>query len=268
MFFIDFEATDKKEIISVGVVDDATQKTFYSLVKPQVSTLTPFISSLTGLRPADLETADTFYEVFSHLYDWCIECCPDVNLWKFFSFGKGDKKMIETTVAYYPHNMKAWYMAQILMGNISNCDYPIKKYFRGTISLIKAYNYLKSQEEKQKHNALEDAMMLNYVYNAVKDREPLAENPLANTVNMVKTPFGKYPEDFVFPTGKFYCCGKGKNATVRSFDSISDAIDWLVDTYQAPKDKPNARRDKIAINIMSSMREESLYKLHHWWREK
>ena len=42
-FFIDFEATQANEIISIGVVSE-TGTTFKSLVKPQLSSISPYIT--------------------------------------------------------------------------------------------------------------------------------------------------------------------------------------------------------------------------------
>ena len=61
--YLDFEATSpENEIIAVGAVAE-NGATFYSLVKPQLSTISPYISRLTHIKQADLEKAKVISEV-------------------------------------------------------------------------------------------------------------------------------------------------------------------------------------------------------------
>ena len=54
-FYIDFEATQpENEIIAIGAVAE-NNATFYSLIKPQLSSISPYISQMTHISVEDLE---------------------------------------------------------------------------------------------------------------------------------------------------------------------------------------------------------------------
>ena len=56
-FYIDFEATQpENEIIAIGAVAE-NGATFHSLVKPQLSSISPYISHMTHISAEDLEWA-------------------------------------------------------------------------------------------------------------------------------------------------------------------------------------------------------------------
>jgi DNA polymerase III epsilon subunit-like protein len=134
----------------------------------------------------------------------------------------------------------------------------VKKYFHGGTSLIKAYNYLKDLENKQNHNALEDAKMLSEVFMRIKDQEPLAANPF---VEQTITSYN-------FPTGRFFCKSVGKNAKEREFDCIQDAIEWLIETNICKDSRDAVRRDKMAAKIMKAIRKKDRYMNYKWRRIK
>ena len=69
-YYVDFEATQfAGEIISIGCIREDGE-TFYSLVAPVKSKITPFITNLTGITEEMLETALDPTTVFNSFYDW------------------------------------------------------------------------------------------------------------------------------------------------------------------------------------------------------
>ena len=57
IFYLDFEATQpENEIIAIGAVTE-NGSTFHSLVKPQFSSISQFVSDLTHISQEDLEKA-------------------------------------------------------------------------------------------------------------------------------------------------------------------------------------------------------------------
>jgi DNA polymerase III epsilon subunit-like protein len=146
-----------------------------------------------------------------------------------------------------------------MIATIKDYSIEVAKYFHGTTSLIKAFNYLKSLEDKQKHNALEDAMMLAEVYSKTLHVEPLEANPFTTT---------PAESNFNFPNGRFYCKSAGKNAKEREFANIHDAMEWIIEHKINPNDRPNIRRDKMAMKIMIAINKKKTYMQYKWRRVK
>ena len=258
-FYIDFEATQpEQEIISVGAYCD-NKSCFSSLVKPQFSTVNKYIEDMIGITNEMLEDKMGLDIVFSSLYWWCVEQEKDLTKWRFYSYGDADVDFIKHSLRNI-QTEKALIVASLMIATMQDYSKVVKEYFRGTTSLIKAYNYLKDLENKQKHNALEDAKMLADIFARTYNKEPLSENPFIE----YKTAEGNY----TFPSGKFFCKSTGKNAKEREFYNIQDAIEWII-SNRIPQDaRPNVRRDKMATKIMKAIKKKDTYMQFKWRREK
>ncbi len=256
-FYIDFEATQpEQEIISVGAYCD-NKSCFSSLVKPQFSTVNKYIEDMIGITNEMLEDKMGLDIVFSSLYWWCVEQEKDLTKWRFYSYGDADVDFIKHSLRNI-QTEKALIVASLMIATMQDYSKVVKNYFHGTISLIKAFNYLKDLENKQNHNALEDAKMLFEIFNKINDKDPLEENPFVE----------KTTNGYTFPSGRFYCKTTGKNAKEREFCSIHDAIGWIIEN-RIPKDaRPNVRRDKMATKIMKAIRKKETYMQFKWRREK
>ena len=258
-FYVDFEATQpEQEIISIGVYSD-NEKSFYALVKPQFSTVSKYITDMTGITNEMLETAESLDMVLKRLYLWCYEQENSLMNWHLYSYGDGDIEFLKNSM----RNIKtetSLVIASIMIATMKDYSQNVTKYFRGTTSLIKAFNYLKSLENKQKHNALEDAKMLADIFMRINDKEPLSKNPF---VEMVIAD-GSY----TFPSGRFFCKAKGKNAKEREFGCIQEAIEWLINTHIAKDNREAVHRDKMATKIMKAIRKNECYMNYKWRRDK
>ena len=256
-FYIDFESTQpEQEIISVGAYSD-DEKPFYNLVKPQFSQVSKYISDMTGITNELLEDKFDLDTVFDALYEWCYLQQPDLTKWNFYSYGDADVDFIKHSMCNIKSE-KALVIASIMIATMKDYSKEVTKYFCGNTSLIKAFNYLKHLEDKQKHNALEDAKMLADVFARTHDKEPLSKNPFVEMAS----------NEYTFPSGKFYCKSTGKNAKEREFYNIHEAMDWLINLRIAQKDREIIRRDKMATKIMKAIRKKETYMQYLWRREK
>ena len=262
MFFVDFEATEKGEIISVGLV--GTNRTFHSFVKPQHSELTPFIKQLTGITEHDLKEAPTVNYVFHDIFKWLEEEEKEIPKWQFCSYGEFDKTLIMNSMSdlYFPYSVIA---ASVMATHMEDASKMTTKFFKtNSISLLKAFNYLKETAAIQHHNALEDAQMLRYVYENLKDKPALSQTPAQLFTHDTGVNENK---SYNMPHGKFYCkMHGGKNE--REFENIEDAIDWVIDNLITTPNKEEIHRDRIAIKIMKACRGNNLYFQRHWRRVK
>lgn len=256
-FYLDIEATQpENEIISIGVITENAEETFYSLVKPQFSKVSSFINKLTGLSGEDLIEAPTLDEVFKQLYDWCLKQSSNTAGWRFYSYGD-DRTFIKASEQnIFTH--RAFLMYCILMTRIEDFSEKARKFFCGRISLIDAFNYVKSNENKQKHNALEDATMLLAVAKGIKDKEPLKLHPRAKTINNID-----------LPIGRVFCSTEGKNAKTREFTDIEAAINWIIyNTCISKKDRDNVNTVRMAKKIIESAQTGKKYGVYKWRIEK
>ena len=257
-FYIDFEATQpENEIIAIGAVAE-NGATFHTLVKPQLSSISPYISQMTHISAEDLEWAPDINKALIEFDAWMMTQESNIMNCRFISYGDDDKFVKSTLPAIT--NEHAFTCAAILMAKIEDCSAETKRFFHGTIKLVHAFNYVQSVETEQKHNPLEDAMMLQKVYEYTQTHEPLPAHPLSKNFSEIV--------DYKSPSGVFYCRGTGKNAKERSFASCEDAIDWLIKDVMRAKEPEAIHRDRIMKNIMKAVRTKKAYCSLKWRRVK
>ena len=161
-FYIDFEATQpENEIIAIGACAE-NGATFHSLVKPQLSSISKWVSDLTHISAEDLEKAPTIDETLIAFDSWMMSQESNIMNCQFIAYGNDDKFIKSTLPAI--KDQHAFTVAAVLMAKIEDCYDATRKFFHGTIKLVHAFNYVQSVETEQKHNPLEDAMMLQKVY--------------------------------------------------------------------------------------------------------
>ena len=257
-FFLDFEATQpENEIISIGVVTE-TGATFHSLVKPQLSSISNYVSQLIHVTQKELEQASTIDEVLIQFDQWAMRQEPDLMKWDFISYGD-DAKFVKATLPAIKSSY-AFTVAAILMAKIQDYSNETQKFFKGPIRLINAFNYVQSMNIEQRHNPLEDAIMLQKVYEYIQTNHPLELHPtLQKTVAN---------SSYTFPSGKFYCRVNTKNAKEQSFKSCEAAISWLVYNVMHVDDPESVHYARIANRIMKAIRTKTTYCDFYWRREK
>lgn len=261
-FYIDFEATQpENEIIAIGAVAE-NGSTFYSLVKPQLSSISPYISQMTHISPEDLEKAHIIDEVLIDFDFWMMAQESEIMNCQFITYGNDDRFIKNTLPAI--KNQHAFTVAAILMAKIEDCYDATRKFFHGTIKLVHAFNYIQSIETEQKHNPLEDAMMLQKVYEYTQTHKPLPCHPLNQEFDAAMS-----NSSVKMPSGTFWCrTSMKKTAQVYNFATCDDAIDWLITEVMKAKEPELIHRDRIMTNIMKAIRKNSKYCNYCWGRVK
>jgi DNA polymerase III epsilon subunit-like protein len=261
-FYIDFEATQpENEIIAIGACAE-NGATFHSLVKPQLSSISQYVSRLTHISDEDLEKAPDINEVLRSFDWWMTQQEPDIMKCRFIAYGD-DNKFIQSTLPAITEQ-HAFTVAAILMAKIENCYENTRKFFHGAIKLVHAFNYVQSAETEQKHNPLEDAMMLQKVYEYTQTHDPLPAHPLNPNFDAALTSAA-----VKMPSGTFWCrTSMKKSAQVYSFATCDDAIDWLIKDVMRAKEPELIHRDRIMANIMKAIRKNSRYCNFLWGRVK
>ena len=259
-FYIDFEATQpENEIIAIGAVAE-NGATFHTLVKPQLSSISPYISQMTHISAEDLEWAPDINKALIEFDAWMMTQESNIMNCRFISYGDDDKFVKSTLPAITDGH--AFTVAAILMAKIEDCSAETKRFFHGTIKLVHAFNYVQAVETEQKHNPLEDAMMLQKVYEHMQTHDPLPAHPLnkefdaAMANKMVK-----------MPSGTFWCkhVNGGKYMyKIHYFKTCDDAINWLITDVMRAKEPELIHRDRIMANIMKAIRKNSAYCNYKW----
>lgn len=260
-FYIDFEATQpENEIIAIGVVAE-NGKTFFSLVKPQMSALSGYISNLTHISKDSLNNAPSIDEVMIKFDCWVTDIEPNIMKCDFISYGD-DSQFIKATLPAVKDE-HAFITMAYLMAKIKDYSKETFEFFHGSISLIHAFNYIQAIETKQKHNPLEDAMMLQKVYNFTQENEPLPCHPFNESFKsiMEKTPVK-------MPKGTFWCKNSNSGKKIY-FKNCDEAIDWVIKNKVRTNNPERVHRERIMQNIMkATKKKDGKYCSYYWGRVK
>lgn len=171
-FYLDFEATRfSNRIISIGCVAD-NGNTFSTLVRPvNKAKVDKFITELTGITNEMLVDAPSADEAFNQLFDF-IELNNDGKEPIYYCYGNTDADFIKHTVKYM-EDTRACICAQAIQGTMIDYAATVKKFFiaKSDLALRKVYMLIQAQENLvQKHDALEDALMLQTVVENLHDK--------------------------------------------------------------------------------------------------
>lgn len=174
--YLDFEAngiSQAQEIISIGAVTE-TGESFYSLVRPHAK-LDKRIKQLTSISQEEAEIAPSIEEVMDRFYQWLfkIKNGAGANM-QYYVYGHEDTHFIDCSIALTDDEVTEARL-MVVKDNIEDVSKRVaKKFNRDSIGLRSAYlTMILSSDEPtlQRHNALEDAEMLKYVWEHLDDYE-------------------------------------------------------------------------------------------------
>lgn len=170
-FYLDFEAARfSNRIISIGCVA-GTGETFETLVNPGKKKVDKFITELTGITNemlADAPDADTAFLMLNKF----IEENNDGEAPAYYVYGNSDAEFINFTLRHMT-DTQACITAQAIAGNLIDYASVVKKFFvaKSDLALRKVYMLIQEQKDLvQKHDALEDARMLETVVAHLYDK--------------------------------------------------------------------------------------------------
>ena len=270
-FYLDFEATRfSNRIISIGCVAE-NGKTFYSLVKPgKKKKVDKFITELTGITNEMLENAPSADRVFSKLADWFEENSSGIAP-EFYCYGDSDAIFIQHTLADM-EDTKACLCAMAIAGNLIDYAGVVKKFFvaKSDMALRKVYMLIQAKQELvQKHDALEDALMLQCVVENLEtkckpeDKDTILAMPSQKKPKTKKAPSifqkwsgqSKWEADTLANEDKWmFKCTDQHSGDVKYFDSAETAALWII-RYIARNVSPKSaeHRQRISNAIVAAM---------------
>lgn len=160
-FYLDFEAAQYTgRIISIGCAceNGAKFKSFISL--PKGEKVGKEVSELTGITDEMLRSAPTADVVFAQLFEWVRSICKDIPI--YYVYGDADKGFLKNTIKKMK-DFTAITFASSIINFMEDYSPNIKKHYGILIGLNKVYNLMKNTNNTQRHDALEDAEMLQYI---------------------------------------------------------------------------------------------------------
>ena len=281
-FFIDFEATRfSNRIISVGCVAE-NGKTFYSLVKPgKKKKVDKFITELTGITNEMLEDAPCADRVFSKLADWFEENSSGIAP-EFYCYGDSDITFIQHTLADM-EDTKACLCAMAIAGNLIDYADVVKKFFvsPNDMALRKVYMLIQAKQELvQKHDALEDALMLQCVVENLETKcKPEDKATILAMPSQKKPKVKKAPDLFQKWSGQtkwgadtradencwMFKCTDQHSGDVKYFDCAETAALWII-RYIARNVSPKSQehRNRIANAVAAAVNNGKCRYNCHW----
>ena len=281
-FYLDFEATRfSNRIISIGCVAE-NGKTFYTLVKPgKKKKVDKFITELTGMTNEMLAEAPSADQAFSKLADWFEENSSGIAP-EFYCYGDSDAVFIQHTLADM-EDTKACLCAMAIGGNMIDYASVVKRFFvaKSDVALRKVYMLIQSQQELvQKHDALEDALMLQCVVENLEikckpeDKETILAMPSQKKPKTKKAPNlflkwegqPKWEADTLADESKWmFKCTDQHSGDVKYFDSAETAALWII-RYIARNVSPKSseHRQRIA-NAVAAAVESGKCRYNCYW---
>lgn len=171
-FYLDFEATRfSNRIISIGCIAE-NGDTFSTLVNPgPKKKVDKFITELTGITNEMLETAPSADDAFYLLYLFILKNY-DNEAPAYYVYGNSDIDFIKATLKGMK-NPASCMCAQAIAGSLIDYAEVVKEFFvaKSDLALRKVYMLIQDQQELvQKHDALEDAKMLETVVSQLYDK--------------------------------------------------------------------------------------------------
>lgn len=160
-FYLDFEAAQYTgRIISIGCAceNGAKFKSFISL--PKGEKVGKEVSELTGITDEMLRSAPTADVVFAQLFEWVRSICKDIPI--YYVYGDADKGFLKNTIKKMT-DFTAITFASSIINFMEDYSPNIRKHYGILIGLNKVYNLMKNTNDTQRHDALEDAEMLQYI---------------------------------------------------------------------------------------------------------
>lgn len=256
-YFLDFEGTQfNHRIISIGAVCE-NGHSFYSLVKPESHyKITELITNMTGITKEDIDNAPSATEVFENFYNWVSE--QEKENWnpQWYAWGNEDLNFVRNTFRDAAENLTArLVLGDIAGGLIDYCNvfclrYNIKQ--RGLLKVAQSFDKTKEQN----HNALSDAILLNFIYTCNEEKYSIAEIKrmtahLTEVEEKKPTPTWTKSD---LPNGMIVTISN-KRKVVHSFDCAEAAARWLINE----KKIKGKTEEELAKKILKTAKDRGNY---------
>ena len=263
-YFIDFEATQfSSEIISVGCVNSVGEE-FYSLVRPmRMGKMTDFITNLTGITREELREAPDADSVFSDFYAWMHR---DEKA-QFYCYGNCDVHFVRNTLRHV-QQFEAQAALSLIQASVYDYSLRAREFFDTdqTVGLAKLVEYYSGETIDQKHNSLEDAEYLSFVYERMHTLGQPETCPFPDYQSRKKRAAmaeAQAEAQARTQTYKKYVMATGDRGTF-VFPSYGKAADWVIETLMKNAPADDRAKSRIANRIANAVQRRGTYYGFEW----
>lgn len=273
--YFDFEATQFSErVLAIGA--SCEYGDFECLVKPcKGDKLTAFITNLTGITKEMLIGAPDAETAFADLYDWMAVMTQEADTPIFYHcFGDSDPLFLKHTANRMKNGPTKDFVLD-LADSMLDDSYNVKKFFHSkAIGLHKALKYFEPELPDQKHDPLDDALMLRRLMETLENAEPLTECPYEECSGEPAAAGKKKKKKAVVvkDTRRYTILIThltDKNAKPKQFKTVEAAINWAF--HKITKNNPPANLDSARATVQKHTQRaidtEGNYLGWHWNKE-
>lgn len=259
-FFVDFEATQyTEEIIQIGCVCE-NGNTFSTYVHPAKDhKVGKFVKELTHISDEMLADAPDADLAFANFYLWVSEN-SNYEPAEYYCYGDSDPRFLVKTAKYMKKFMPHMF-AMSLANSLKDYSNEVKQFFMaGPISLFRVFSLIEKDPAEQKHNALEDAIMLKEVVNRLhnecsqEDKEKLAKTKAEAKMKAKET---EPPKEY-----------KGKKPIPEVVKKWIQGIGrWNADTQATEESyrvKATFTLDPTKVKYFDNLETAALWVIHFW----
>ena len=259
-FFVDFEATQyTEEIIQIGCVCE-NGNTFSTYVHPAKDhKVGKFVKELTHISDEMLADAPDADMAFANFYIWVSEN-SNYEPAEYYCYGDSDPRFLVKTAKYKTKFMPHMF-AMSLANSLKDYSNEVKQFFMaGPISLFRVFSLIEKDPAEQKHNALEDAIMLKEVVNRLhnecsqEDKEKLAKTKAEAKIKAKET---EPPKEY-----------KGKKPIPEVVKKWIQGVGrWNADTQATEESyrvKATFTLDPTKVKYFDNMETAALWVIHFW----
>ena len=267
-YFIDFEATQfSNDIISIGCIDENGEE-FYSLINPGEEKLTSFITELTGITDEMLNEADSLDIILRNFFEY-LKKHEDGNC-IFYCYGNCDIKFIDKA-----YKKATSFEAKAALGllHMGLKDYaPTVQMHYGLIKAIglqKVINHIRGTEAEQRHNALEDAIMLKEVYDTIHDQPREVDNYDFAEWRITELPVSKNPvaimkRELSEETTIFMSADKKGKKIYGQYATMDEAVENIMRIAKMTNVTPETAT-RVANKIKNAAQQNKRYCEKYWF---
>ena len=255
-YFLDFEANQFSDrIISIGCIAE-NGNTYSTLVNPK-EPIKEFIVNLTGINDELVSNAPNIETAIKELYNFIIKNKdnePDF----FFVYGNCDKDFLRRA-AKDINDIKLSMFTELLGHSLIDYAEYVSKFFgvKQPIGLKKVLNYLEDKAEIQKHDALQDAIMLKDLVNKLNDMAPedFKENPFANKEKEAKEK--QLKKKYLEENTHYIMINYDTNKDLE-FNSFSQMLNYRYNKLDA-KARAKCKKENMGRKIKRAIKKQEKY---------
>ena len=256
-FYLDFEATQFSErVISIGCVCDNGNE-FYTLVRPpKGDKVNGFITRLTGITQEMVKNADIADVAFIALRSF-VRKNSNGQKPHFFVYGSSDASFLRKTMSTMIDKEAKNFVSRLSASLVNYCPTAGRFFGVSQIGLAKACAKFRGEEIVQRHNALEDAELLQeLVYMINNYGETLLTDFEPTSVKTPKPPKSTQPKEKPI-TGKILMYGHAKSQNQKVYENFESILDIVY--LRTKASMPLTNRKTVKKNLAKAIKNGTPY---------